>query len=161
MINQRLKTELTLYDINLDIWDGSSQITYDLEDLLWTRQSVELKLCLDWSHMKVWSYSKSLLHPYTPFTTAPYLQYPRHLARQCACLCTLSHNLAIERLCIGNRWKYHTQRICQFCDAGVVENEFHTFVFCTDTQHIHDQFPSLRPISIIPTCLAVPSLQIA
>src|SRR5690606_31815589 len=91
------------------------------------------------------------LEPAMPFHTAPYLHFPRPIARACARLGTSTHNMAIERYRIGNRRKDRLARKCNHC--GVLEDERHVLEDCPlfDAarnklpNHIHILMQALEP----------------
>ncbi|RPA86031.1 hypothetical protein BJ508DRAFT_322176 [Ascobolus immersus RN42] len=150
-----LRRDLLLLDIDVLTWDYRLNLALQVEKALWIKQHVELELCLTWSRMLVWRHHPFPLHLAIPPKPALYLSLPRYLARQCARLRTSAHHLAIEHYRVGNRRRACHLRICQYCDANEVEDEYHALVTCRDTQAIRDQF-NVPPRLIMKRSLTIP-----
>lgn len=148
---------LACADLECDLsgWDGSSDIIKELETSCWARQHQQLSDLLDRPRLMVWQYALPLLSRPAQ-APAPYLAFPRALARAVARLRTSTHNLAIERYRIGNRRRECNERVCPRC--LVLEDEYHAISVCPEFSDLRAHLPLPR---LMRDCLAASSLPIA
>lgn len=153
---ERLRVNMNAIGFPLDRHFDPRSLVKLVEGLLWQAQQLELLTEIEQtSRMKVWSGKTDLLEPPKPKKPAIYLSLPRPLARACARLRTSSHNMAIERLRIGNRRKSRHLRICTHCT--VVEDEEHVLQSCP-------LFNAIRPgniTNLLYRCLECKTISIA